>query len=154
MKRLFLTACLFLGLMVSGMAQNSTSKTDDKAAIAAQKKADKEKKKADKAAAKAAKTAKSDGTNKDGSPDMRLKKNKEAAKTAKTTTTPAPVTPAPKVVTNPNPPQKVTPKVTPAAKTADKVIGPDDKGRTIYEGPRGGRYYINKNGNKEYIKKG
>ena len=129
MKRLFLTACLFLGLMVSGMAQNSTSKTDDKAAIAAQKKADKEKKKADKAAAKAAKTAKSDGTNKDGSPDMRLKKNKEAAKTAKTTTTPA-------------------------VKTADKVVGTDDKGRTIYEGPRGGRYYINKNGNKEYIKKG
>ena len=26
-------------------------------------------------------------------------------------------------------------------------------GGTIYEGPRGGRYYINKNGNKTYIKK-
>ena len=36
---------------------------------------------------------------------------------------------------------------------ADKNIGKDDKGRTIYEGPRGGRYYINSNGNKSYIKK-
>ncbi|MBK6977996.1 MAG: hypothetical protein IPH28_13570 [Cytophagaceae bacterium] len=35
----------------------------------------------------------------------------------------------------------------------DKSIGKDDKGRTIYEGPRGGRYYINSNGNKTYIKK-
>jgi colicin import membrane protein len=26
-------------------------------------------------------------------------------------------------------------------------------GRTIYTGPRGGKYYINKNGNKTYIKK-
>ncbi len=34
----------------------------------------------------------------------------------------------------------------------DKIVGKDDKGRTIYEGPRGGRYYINSNGNKEYIK--
>ncbi len=26
-------------------------------------------------------------------------------------------------------------------------------GRTIYEGPRGGQYYINSNGNKTYIRK-
>ena len=38
-------------------------------------------------------------------------------------------------------------------KSADKVFGKDDKGRTIYEGPRGGHYYINSNGNKEYISK-
>lgn len=29
----------------------------------------------------------------------------------------------------------------------------DSKGRIIYTGPRGGRYYINKNGNKTYIKR-
>lgn len=33
----------------------------------------------------------------------------------------------------------------------DKSVGKDAKGRTIYEGPRGGRYYINSNGNKTYI---
>ena len=40
-----------------------------------------------------------------------------------------------------------------AAAGDDKITGKDDKGRTIYEGPRGGRYYINSNGNKTYIKK-
>jgi PBCV-specific basic adaptor domain len=34
----------------------------------------------------------------------------------------------------------------------DKTVGTDDKGRTIYEGPRGGQYYINSNGNKTYLK--
>ena len=33
----------------------------------------------------------------------------------------------------------------------DKSIGKDDKGRTIYQGPRGGQYYINSNGNKTYL---
>ncbi|MDQ6814062.1 MAG: hypothetical protein M3040_10005 [Bacteroidota bacterium] len=28
----------------------------------------------------------------------------------------------------------------------------DAKGRTVYEGKKGGKYYINKNGNKTYIK--
>ena len=37
--------------------------------------------------------------------------------------------------------------------TEDKAIGKDEKGRTIYEGPRGGHYYINANGNKTYIKR-
>ncbi|NLU92082.1 hypothetical protein HGH90_09050 [Chitinophaga sp. Ak27] len=32
-------------------------------------------------------------------------------------------------------------------------MGTDAKGRTIYQGRRGGQYYINKNGNKTYIKK-
>ena len=36
----------------------------------------------------------------------------------------------------------------------DRVLGKDDKGRTIYEGFKGGQYYINANGNKSYIKKG
>lgn len=35
---------------------------------------------------------------------------------------------------------------------SDKVIGKDDKGHTLYEGPRGGHYYINANGHKTYVK--
>lgn len=53
-------------------------------------------------------------------------------------------------------------KMAPAAKTAatqavntssDKAIGTDAKGRTIYEGPRGGHYVLSASGKKEYIKK-
>jgi colicin import membrane protein len=33
----------------------------------------------------------------------------------------------------------------------DKVIGKDAKGRTLYQGPQGGEYYINASGNKEYV---
>ena len=171
MKGLIITVILFFGLLMPGMAQNKPT-TAEKAANAAQKKANKEQKRMAKETAKAAKSA---GSNKDGSPDMRLKKNKDAAKAAQTNRIPAPIpaptvvsmpkpkkvvtpAPAPAVVTNPNPAQKVTPKViqqhAAAVKTADKIIGTDEKGRTIYEGRKGGRYYINKNGNKEYVKKG
>jgi colicin import membrane protein len=34
----------------------------------------------------------------------------------------------------------------------DKIVGKDDKGRTIYQGEKGGKYYINENANKVYIK--
>ena len=169
MKRIIVTVCLFFGLFLSGMAQTSTSKADEKAAKEAQKKADKEKKKAEKDAAK------STGTNKDGSPDMRLKKNKDAkanADKAKNVVQPPAPAPAAKP-TQPavTPPVKPAPMVTPPTVkptippvkpvipavatpgTTDKVIGTDDKGRTIYEGKRCGHYYINKNGNKEYVKK-
>ena len=37
-----------------------------------------------------------------------------------------------------------------APKTADKVTGMYN-GKKVYTGPRGGRYYINSNGNKTYI---
>ena len=37
-----------------------------------------------------------------------------------------------------------------APKTPDKVTG-QYKGKKVYTGPRGGRYYINSNGNKTYI---
>lgn len=37
-----------------------------------------------------------------------------------------------------------------APKTPDKVTG-EYKGKKVYTGPRGGRYYINKNGNKTYL---
>lgn len=34
---------------------------------------------------------------------------------------------------------------------ADRVVGRREDGRAIYEGPRGGRYYINDSGNKVYL---
>ena len=37
-----------------------------------------------------------------------------------------------------------------APKTPDKVTG-QYNGKKVYTGPRGGKYYINKNGNKTYI---
>ncbi len=33
----------------------------------------------------------------------------------------------------------------------DKTIGKDDKGRPVYETPKGGRYYVNANGEKIYL---
>ncbi|MDE3124414.1 MAG: hypothetical protein KGK14_02780, partial [Bacteroidota bacterium] len=52
-----------------------------------------------------------------------------------------------------SPTKNYTKQATSANAGNDKVIGKDDKGRTIYEGKRGGHYYINSNGNKTYIKK-
>lgn len=37
--------------------------------------------------------------------------------------------------------------------TVPGYSGSSSSSNTIYTGPRGGRYYINKNGNKTYIKK-
>ena len=136
MKQILALAFLFFGLFLSGNAQSNSKKAKDSIAAAA-------------------KTAKSTGTNKDGSPDMRLKKNKDSVKAAMNKPVPPPpvvskpVAPATTATT----PKTTTPAVNPPNKSADKVVGTDDKGRTIYEGPRGGRYYINKNGNKEYVKK-
>ncbi|MDE1192773.1 MAG: hypothetical protein PW786_11625 [Arachidicoccus sp.] len=38
-------------------------------------------------------------------------------------------------------------------KSADQAIGTDAKGRTIYQGPKGGKYILTSSGNKEYLKK-
>ena len=70
---------------------------------------------------------------------------------------PAPVTP---VVNNPTPvapavnPKQAKPveNVNPKVAGPDPVIGTDSKGRQIYQGKRGGKYYLTKSGNKEYIK--
>ncbi|MBO9592516.1 MAG: hypothetical protein J7599_06355 [Niabella sp.] len=49
--------------------------------------------------------------------------------------------------------KSVTPKKSKTRKTA--TVNSDDgeyyNGHKIYTGPRGGRYYINRNGNKTYI---
>jgi len=129
-------SCLISGMLLTtaGLQAQTTPSTTadktakaDKAAAKAQAKADKAKAKADKAAADA--------------------KAKAAA-----TTTPAPK-PAPNPTTQPASPKTPPATTQPANKSGDKVVGTDDKGRTIYEGSRGGRYYLTKNGNKEYIKK-
>ena len=40
-----------------------------------------------------------------------------------------------------------------ANKSADKAIGKDASGRTIYLGPRGGQYVLSSSGKKEYLAK-
>lgn len=97
----------------------------------------------------------STGLNKDGSPDMRLKANKDAkakqnapAPTATQTSAPPP---PPVAASKASRPTAAT--ASPANISADKVVGKDAKGRTIYEGPRNGQYVLSANGSKEYIKK-
>lgn len=95
-------------------------------------------------------TVQSKGLKKDGTPNMRLKANKTKVQTTTTSTV---VQPAPKVNPTPAPVVKTQKTVTTSnTKVVDKVIETDAKGRTIYQGPKGGKYYINKNGNKEYVK--
>ena len=53
----------------------------------------------------------------------------------------------------PKPANKPSATVAKATAGSDQVIGKDAKGRTMYRGPRGGEYYINASGNKEYTKK-
>jgi colicin import membrane protein len=36
----------------------------------------------------------------------------------------------------------------------DKIIGKTKDGRVVFEGPRGGHYYLTEKGTKVYIKKG
>lgn len=147
-------------------ASKAVSKKQDKAAKDAAKDTKEAQKKADKDAEAMKKKqevddaknkAKSTGINKNGTPDMRLKANKavKAANAPVTNAQPAPPPSAPVTRTRTNAPvAKAQPApVAPSnANTTDKVLETDAKGRTIYEGKRGGRYYINKNGKKEYIK--
>ena len=86
----------------------------------------------------------------------------QAAAATTTTTTPPATTPAvkPATVTPPATTTTTAPATAKAKtvtqgvnKTADKVVGTDAKGRTIYQGPKGGQYTLTAAGNKEYIKK-
>ena len=178
MKRIALIIFLMFGTYTLSIAQTTSASTktstskQDKAVIAAQKKADKAAKdaakkqakdakaaasaqaKADKKAAadktKADKATASTHMNKNGTVDKRFKANK----TPKTST--AAQTSAPSPAQAANAPSKVTRSAsvarTSTPKTADKEIGKDAKGRTLYQGPRGGKYYLTKSGNKEYVK--
>lgn len=82
--------------------------------------------------------------------EKNVKKEKHT-KTTTVTTTPA-VKPVVTPVVTPVKTKPVTPVVNPKNTAADPVIGTDAKGRTIYQGKRGGKYYLTANGNREYIK--
>ena len=99
--------------------------------------------------------------NKNGTPDMRYKANKN--KTASQNSAPSmqPSQAQNQAAATQKAPvnNSATIAQAPASggsstNNSGKVIGQDSKGRTIYEGPRGGHYYINAKGHKEYVKKG
>lgn len=197
MKKITIIILFMFGAFTVSMAQTTSAQPpatskQDKATIAAQKKADREakalakkqakaaatlattdaaaQKKADRAAKalakKQAKAASQPTTtvsaatppattahlNKNGTPDKRFKSSKQATTAAPQA--PVPAAPMAQSTTVPSTTSKATTHVTSGntAKVADKAISTDAKGRTIYQGPRGGKYYINKNGNKEYVK--
>ena len=134
MKKIAFIFTLMFGIVSLGFSQKTTEKVKDP----------KEVKKTTTATTKTPtiavmntdpspkKGVKSDGKNNDGSPDMRLKVNKEAEAKRKAD-------------------EKA--KSTTATTSTDKVVGKDASGRTLYEGSKGGKYYMNKSGNKEYISK-
>ena len=96
-----------------------------------------------------------DATKKEAAAKAKADK-KEAKEKAKADKTAAENAAKAKDVTNPSTTsnQKTTTKANQGVnKSADKAVGTDAKGRTIYEGPRGGRYTLTPAGNKEYIKK-
>lgn len=148
MKKIIIAIALMFGSVGLVCAQTTTDATNKK------------QKKEKTTTTTATKTTQTTGLKKNGTPDMRLKANKVKAQTNTT----QPVTKVQTQTTvqpKPAPVQQVQPKAqvtttqvtkAPAVKTADAVIGTDAKGRTLYQGPKGGKYYINKNGNKEYVK--
>ena len=132
MKNLFalLIAFMCLGVTLDGMAQDEKKPKKEKAAAKAKdKKEDKKDKKEDK---------------KDKKED---KKDKAEDKVDKKTTGAKP-----KTVAKNDDGKEADMGTRKKVAGADKVAGKDDKGRTIYQGPRGGQYYINSNGNKTYLK--
>ncbi|HEX4374149.1 MAG TPA: hypothetical protein VHZ50_12685 [Puia sp.] len=128
MKKVFsaLLVFLFLAFANNSFAQSTVSTAAKDSAKMAKKAARAEAKKEKKAATDAAKA------------------KANTATTAVTTQTTAATTTVPKVPTV---------KMQPVNKSADKIVGTDAKGRTIYQGARGGQYTLTANGNKEYIKK-
>ncbi|MEO6814968.1 MAG: hypothetical protein ABI172_13635 [Ginsengibacter sp.] len=169
MKKITIILLFVFGLFTVTMAQTTSAKPNsvtsakqDKATIAAQKKADRAAKAMAKKQAKESGQTLSTGNsttahlNKNGTPDKRFKANKQptaapqvqpqvhtqaSVQTQTTTIAPARVKKQTTQIANAN-----------TVKTADKAISTDAEGRTIYQGPRGGKYYINKNGHKEYVK--
>ena len=91
--------------------------------------------------------------NKSGTPDKRFTANKQTKVTPMVTPRVQPTqTMQTKSISVPAKTTRTTVARTSTVKTADKAIGTDAKGRTLYLGPQGGKYYIDKNGNKEYVK--
>lgn len=80
-------------------------------------------------------------------PALEVKKDSKTTKSASTTT----VTDA-REKTSGTKTKTQTSSGTAATASKDKVVGKDAQGHDIYEGPRGGKYYL-KNGKKIYVKK-
>ncbi|MEO7316606.1 MAG: hypothetical protein ABIW47_15555 [Ginsengibacter sp.] len=167
MKKILTVLIFMFGAFTVGMAQTTsptavtTASKQNKAAIEAQKKANKQALDGAKKQAKEVNptshvsNAPADHLNKNGTPDKRFKANKQPAATPPTqaqTPTSAPV--QTQATATPAKVKRQTPQAVQSnnVKTADKAIGTDAQGRTIYQGPRGGKYYIDKNGHKEYVK--
>ncbi len=129
----------------------------DKEAKKAEAKAKRDAKKAEKVAtAKATTTAPTTVTDADKEAKKAAAKAKrdakKAEKDAKAATVPTATTPVKTATTTPTPKKVVKEKQSneKAPAVTDKVTG-EYNGHKIMTGPRGGRYYINKNGNKTYI---
>lgn len=167
MKKLLLL-CLMLSLSVNFYAQETekaktaVKKTANKVADKTEKAAKTTKnavvKTADKVGDKTSKAAKSvKKESKEVAKDVK-KESKEVAAKAETKTKKAATATKAEVKKDANvvaaKAKKATTKVKEtnekAPKVADKVTGTYN-GKKVYTGPRGGRYYINANGNKTYI---
>ncbi len=146
MKKISIALIIFMSFLASGFAQTDSTKTHVK-----------------RTRQSTVTTSSTTGMKKDGTPDMRLKANRQAKAQASTQT-------QSNVQTNTQATQSTQATTAPAAtqtqsrtqtstmssksnvKSADPSIGTDAKGRTIYQGSRGGKYVMTANGNKEYIK--
>ncbi len=148
---LALIVCASFSVQVNAQAPKDGAKKEKKEKKPKTDKVDKDKEAA-KAAKDAEKAAKKDAAKGDKEVKGKGEKKEKADKpekvekgTKKVADKDAPVKPEPKNT------KKVNASTEKAAVGDDKVVGKDDKGRTIYEGPRGGRYYINSGGNKSYV---
>jgi len=149
---------------INSHAQTTSTTDADKAAKKAAAKARRAKAKADKAQANATQVA----TSADADADKAAKKAAAKARRAQAKADKAKAAAAAEttnVTTTANQAQTTATTTTTTAKrkvrsvqqginnTADKVVGTDSKGRTIYQGPKGGQYTLTPSGNKEYIEK-
>lgn len=133
----------------SDKAEKAEAKAEKKAAKVTASKASRE------ANTSASRTSEKPVTKAEGKVEKNASKNKARAEKATNEVTSGESAPPARIVEHKPAPRTPKTMVTSSQSqnSNDKVIGKDDKGRTLYEGPRGGHYYINAEGNKEYVKK-
>ena len=143
MKKISIALIIFMSFLASGFAQTDSTKTHVK-----------------RTRQSTVTTSSTTGMKKDGTPDMRLKANRQAKAQAstqtqsnvQTNTQATQATTAPAAIQTQSRIQTSTMSSKSNVKSADPSVGTDAKGRTIYQGSRGGKYVMTANGNKEYIK--
>lgn len=132
MKKYLVVLFVSFAFIISGFSFNASAKDDSKKAkkvVTEEKKADKKDKKEAKKESKKEEKADKKADKKE---DKKSKKEEKAEKKA----------------------EKKEAKAVSHNKAADeKELGKDDKGRMIYEGPRGGQYYYTDHNTKVYLKK-